>query len=309
MIGIQLKGRLGNQMFQYAAARTLAERVGCRLVIAGHTLGRPFGLVGHWLRVDERRSYNGKQQNGLLHRAFGLRPTFVEGRLLEFARPCLRYSIFPRVYSPRRFSPDGEHTYEEFDAEFFDQGSGTWLSGWYQAEGYFRANSERVREWFQPTAADARVIGALAATWPRPPEKMAALHVRRGDYAEVRDALSEGNEGWLLPMSYYRRALSQLPSGLGLAVFSDDPDWAEREFWDWQPWIAHGQSAVVDMFLMAQCRWNIIANSSFSWWAAWLNECPDRIVFAPKHYLGWRLGRWVPGGIEVRGWNYLDAGV
>jgi hypothetical protein len=145
-------------MFQYAAARTLAERVGCRLVIAGHTLGRPFGLVGHWLRVDERRSYNGKQQNGLLHRAFGLRPTFVEGRLLEFARPCLRYSIFPRVYSPRRFSPDGEHTYEEFDAEFFDQGSGTWLSGWYQAEGYFRANSERVREWFQPTAADALVF-------------------------------------------------------------------------------------------------------------------------------------------------------
>lgn len=102
-------------------------------------------------------------------------------------------------------------------------------------------------------------------------------------------------------------ALVQLPIGLTVAIFSDDPDWAEREFRKWQPWVSRGESAVVDLFLMARCRYDIIVSSSFSWWAAWLNEQPGKVVFAPKYHLGWRLGRWVPGGIEVPSWNYLKV--
>jgi hypothetical protein len=59
------------------------------------------------------------------------------------------------------------------------------------------------------------------------------------------------------------------------------------------------------MIAMAHCRSIVIANSSFSWWAAWLNDNPDKIVMAPEFHLGFRVGRWVPGGIAVDGWQYL----
>ena len=136
---------------------------------------------------------------------------------------------------------------------------------------------------------------------------MAAIHMRRGDYSRQKEGLGKTGQGWLLPMSYYCDALAQIPGDIGLAVFSDDPSWAARQFSHRNCWISRDNSAVVDMFLIAHCRWNVIANSSFSWWAAWLNMRSDKIVLAPKYHLGWRIGRWYPGGIEVAGWNYLDV--
>jgi Glycosyl transferase family 11 len=307
VIGIQLKGRLGNQMFQYAAARTLAERLGHALVLAGHTVGRPFGVAGHWLGVDKRPPYTGMQQNGILHAAFGRGPSFVYGRALELGLLSFQHVLFHQTFSPRRLTTAEGHSYEVFDQSLFELRSHTWLSGWFQSEGYFAANSARVREWFQPRAEDALRLQEIVAGWPAAPEGMVAVHVRRRDYGQIRDSLSHNDQGWMLPMSYYRIALDRVPRGAALAVFSDDPNWAEREFADRRPWVSRDNSAVVDMFLMARCRWNVTANSSFSWWAAWLNTWRDKVVFAPMYHLGWRFGCWVPGGIEVAGWEYLHV--
>src|SRR5947208_1728535 len=106
MIGLQLKGRLGNQMFQYAAARTLAERLRQPLVLASYTHGRPFGLAAHWLGMDERTPYAGKQQNGILHAAFGRGPNFLLGRALELALPCVQRVLFNQTFSPQRLTTD-----------------------------------------------------------------------------------------------------------------------------------------------------------------------------------------------------------
>jgi hypothetical protein len=264
-------------------------------------------LAAHWLGVDERPPYRGVQQSGLLRAAFGCGPTFLQGRAVELLMPPLRRYWVRNVFSPRRETLANSRDYEVFDASVFEQGSGTWLDGWFQSEKYFAANADRVRRWFRPAPADERLLIRLAAEWPAPAERMAALHVRRGDYGNVRDILSNGEQGWLLPISYYRQALEQIPGDAELAVFSDDPDWAAREFADRRPWVSRGNSAAVDMLLMSRCRWNVTANSSFSWWAAWLNERADKVVFAPRHHLGWRIGRWVPGGIEVAGWHYLNV--
>lgn len=307
MIGIQLKGRLGNQMFQYATARTLADRLNCALVTAAHTVGRRFGLVGHLLGLDERGANAGMRQNGILHAAFGCGPSFLAGRAVELALPALRQSLWARTFAPRRRAIAGGRSYEDFDADLLTQQPGTWLDGWFQSERYFAANAGRVRQWFSPRARDRDRIERLAAAWPAAPDTMVAMHIRRGDYANIRDGLGDGEQGWLLPMDYYRRALAGVPREARLALFSDDPDWAAAQFADWRPWVARGNAAGVDMLLMGRCRWNIIANSSFSWWAAWLNARADRIVIAPRYHLGWRLQRWVPGGIEVAGWNYLDV--
>ena len=93
--------------------------------------------------------------------------------------------------------------------------------------------------------------------------------------------------------------------GVGLAIFSDDPDWAAEQFKPRRPWVSRGHSAAVDMMAMSLCRSIVIANSSFSWWAAWLNADPEKTVIAPEFHLGFRVGRWIPNGIAVSGWQYL----
>ena len=307
MIGIQLKGRLGNQMFQYAAARTLAERNGCALLLAGNTLGRRFGIAGHWLTLDEAPGLKGMQQNGVLRAAFECGPNFYLGRAVELTLPWLNGMLFPRTFSPRRRALHDGQTFEQFDEAVFSQVSGTWLSGWFQSERYFAENRESVRQWFEPRPAHAREIRELVATWPAPPSEMVAIHVRRGDYALIRDGVGDDEQGWLLPMSYYDDALTRVPANAPLAVFSDDPDWAAQAFADRRPWVSRHNSSVIDMMLMAHCRWNITANSSFSWWAGWLNPHPQKVVIAPRHHLGWKIGQWLPGGIEVEGWNYITV--
>ncbi len=306
-IGIQLQGRLGNQLFQYAASRSLAERLGSPLIIAGYTLSRRFGLLGRLLGLREARPGSGGQQNGVLREAFGLGPTFLAGRLLELAMPYLCKSVFRRTFTPKKVWLNRTESYEAFDEAFFRQSPGVWLDGWFQSQDYFAACADRVRGWFSPDSRLERQVEQRMAEWPAPSDAIVAVHVRRGDYAGMRGGLASDGRGWMLPMSYYRRAFASVPGNATVVLFSDDPDWAEREFADRRPWVSRNGSAVIDMLSMARCRWVVAANSSFSWWAAWLNSREDKVVFAPRYHLGWRVRHWIPGGIEVPGWRYLDA--
>lgn len=99
MIGIQLKGRLGNQMFQYAAARTLAERLGCAVLFAGHTIDWRFGLIGHAIGTDEAGRLKGVQHHGVLRAAFGHGPHFHTGRAVELAAPVLKRFFSAHVFT------------------------------------------------------------------------------------------------------------------------------------------------------------------------------------------------------------------
>jgi hypothetical protein len=304
MIGVQLRGRLGNQMFQYAAARTLAETLGCRLLLAAHTPTRRHGLLPHFLGLDRRGRHAEKRENGLLHQSFDCGPSFWRGRLIELSLPWWRRKYCPHAFTPKISRIDGQD-FEEFDPRLLLQPPGTWLEGLFQSASYFAHNESRVRQWFRlPPSAQAQ-LRRIVEAWPRPPERMAAVHVRRGDYLEHRAGIGSRASGWALPLSYYRDALDRLPEGDGLAVFSDDPGWAAEQFKPWRPWVSCGHSAVVDMMAMAACRTVVMANSSFSWWAAWLNSMPHKTVLAPEFHLGFRIGRWLPGGIAVAGWQYL----
>jgi hypothetical protein len=305
VIGIQLKGRLGNQMFQYAAARTLAERIGCATLFAGNTLDWRFGLIGHYIGLDQAGRLKGAQHNGVLHAAFGHGPHFFMGRAIELASPALRRLFFPRAFSPSHMVVSEGSRFEQFDPKFFGQTSGTWLSGWFQSDKYFLTAADRVRAWFKPNDRQFAAIEAVMRVWPAAPESMASVHVRRGDYRSMKFGVAKSS--WALPISYYREAFKRIPSDVRIAMFSDDPDWAAYKFADLRPWISRTQTPVLDLHLMARCRWLVTANSSFSWWAAWLNSRPDRAIFAPKYHLGWRIGQWLPGGIDVAGWTYIDV--
>jgi hypothetical protein len=179
--------------------------VGHTLVLASCTIARPFGVVARWLGIDSQAQYAGKQQNGLLNAVFGCGPNFLLGRALELSLPSLQRILFRQSFSPRRVITHQGHSYELFYESFFTINSHTWLSGWFQSEGYFAGNAERVREWFRPKPEDGQRANEIIAQWPTSPEGIVAVHIRRGDY----DGLSDRNEGWLLTAKYYRTALDR----------------------------------------------------------------------------------------------------
>ena len=272
---IRLVGGLGNQMFQYAAALGLAVRQNRILKVdtSGYVTceHRPYQL--DCLKVPQDLYI------GL--RLFQLDSNSIAARMIQrIKRAIFKSGVFRKgVYREPHF---------HFDPAFFDL-SGTYilLNGYFQSPRYFESVAKLLRERFQPAAP----LSAMAADWAA---KIAAspcsvsLHVRRGDYLEaphsaLQDALDRG---------YYGRAVNLIQclteERVEFFLFSDEPDFVAEAFADLPR--AHvvrsdPHKSWEDMFLMARCQHNIIANSSYSWWGAWLNPGESKRVIAPARWL------------------------
>ena len=272
---IRLVGGMGNQMFQYAAALGLAVRQNRMLKV--DTSGfvtcedRPYQL--DCLKVPQDL-YTGAP-------LFQPASSSIAARLIRgIKREVFKAGVFRKgVYREPHY---------HFDPAFFDlSGTEILLNGYFQSPRYFESVAELLRERFQPAAP----LSAMATDWAA---KIAAspcsvsLHVRRGDYLEaphsaVQDALDRG---------YYDRAMNLIQCLAGEKVefffFSDEPDFVAEAFAD-RPRVHVVRfdpgASWEDMFLMARCRHNIIANSSYSWWGAWLNPNEGKRVIAPARWL------------------------
>ena len=284
---IRLVGGLGNQMFQYASALGLAVRQ-----------GRALKMEVSAFEACEKRSYQLdclKVPQDLYTGTPLFQPVShsIAARVIRrIKRDVFKASALRKgVYCEPHF---------HFDPAFFKlSGAEILLNGYFQSPRYFESVAELLRERFQPAAP----LSATAADWAA---KIAAspcnasLHVRRGDYlqaphAALHDALDRG---------YYDRAVNLVQRLAGERVefflFSDEPDFIADAFADLPG--AHvvrsdPHKSWEDMFLMARCRHNIIANSSYSWWGAWLNPAEDKRVIAPA--------RWFTPG-KLAACNVLD---
>lgn len=162
-----------------------------------------------------------------------------------------------------------------------------YFKGFYQDERYFLSVESEVREAFR---FDETRLNAESREWLQritQDEKAVALHVRRGDYLQGHfwDIL-----GRVCQKGYYQRAveaaLERVPDA-HFYVFSNDQAWVKENLQLPQASFIdcnHGADSWQDMLLMSRCRHNVICNSSFSWWAAWLNANPEKLVFCPNHW-------------------------
>jgi hypothetical protein len=280
VITVSLIGGLGNQMFQYAAGKALAERHGVALVL---------DLGG--FRNYQLRSF-------LLDRLCVPEAVVLATQAERVSQPDKNFTrakwkgridrLLGRVGLPKLAPSRNEYREPHFhyDPAFAALGSQVSLFGYFQSERYFSSIAEGLRSWFLPRepfgAAAAEVLARIEQS--RLP---VSVHVRRGDYLNPGTAEHHG----ILDEPYYRQAIGRIEAALGegadFFVFSDDPATAEQVL-NFLPKSrlnhARGDSERPweDMALMALCRHHVIANSSFSWWGAWLNRLPDKVIVAPR---------------------------
>ncbi len=172
-----------------------------------------------------------------------------------------------------------------YTPEVLSDKSDRYLEGFWQTEKYFLPIEKDIRRLFafRPTLSEKSAAVQSALQAQEPASLSASIHVRRGDFLHVKSFQ-------VCTETYYNNAISYVLKNHSVSafyVFSDDMDWCRKNldfcgtktiFVDWNI----GADSWQDMALMSLCRCNIIANSSFSWWAAWLNDNSDKKVIAPS---------------------------
>lgn len=304
MIAVQLKGRLGNQMFQFAVGFALSRRLRCRLIFSGTTISRRLGIIGS-LFLNNNDLGNIKM-GGLLKDAYGIGPSLSTGRIIELSQVTLKSCLF-KEYSPSRDILPCGHSYEIFDKSVRNLSSYTWLNGWFQSDQYFQGYEREIMEIFSPRQSHLPILDRTLQEMKISSRPTIGMHIRRGDYLKINNPIASPDVGWFIGREYYENAIKLIGCGYNYAIFSDDPAWAAKTFRHLKPSVSMGNYPVVDMFALSQCEQIITSNSSFSWWAGWLGLWNGSKVYAPNYHLGWRQRVWIPGGIETVGFTYLDV--
>lgn len=267
MIIVKLIGGLGNQMFQYAAGKALALK---------HQV--PLKIDTSFLEKDPNGQYTKRQ---LELNGFDLQLEIAgSAELSHFKQNFFNHLAlsFPGLFSYYY----AKETATSYHAAFQRFPKNTFLDGFWQSELYFKTYASAIREVFrfkeETIARNKDMAQKMHAV------RSVSLHVRRGDY--VSNALANKFHGLCTP-SYYQEAVKFI-QGTGpveLFIFSDDIDWCKQHSrFDVPVHYMQTGDAFSDLYLMTQCKHHVIANSSFSWWGAWLNPSHDKIVVAPKNW-------------------------
>ena len=249
MIGFNALGRMGrlcNQMFQYAALKGIAKNTGVEFCIPYYEDAVNDG-IGNMLKTELFDSFDLDVPVGILNNGH---------------------------------APVVNERYFHFDEELFklcpDHVS---LQGYFQTEKYFKHIEDEIRKDF----TFRKEILDPCTEMMSGVEDPIALHIRRGDY------ITNSENHFNLPLEYYEAALGHFNDDRNVIVFSDDTQWCYEQslFEDDDRFIiSENEDNRVDLCLMSLCSDFIIANSSYSWWGAWLSTNKDKKVIAPAQWFG-----------------------
>jgi hypothetical protein len=264
MIIIQIKGGLGNQLFQYATARQVSVNQNVALKF-DFTYLHNQQIYSNTVRYFELDKLN-VNANIASEREIS---TVKKQRWLNY--------LLHNVYQERSL---------RFDKNVFKAGKNCFLSGYFQSEKYFinirdillkelTFKEPLLDQYFIKTTETIKNCNSVS------------LHFRRGDY--ITNETANKTHG-LLPLEYYEKAvklISEKVKNPFFFVFSDEIEWAKEHFKSEFPVVFVEKSddnLHSDFRLMSLCKHNIIANSSYSWWAAWLNQNDNKIIISPQKW-------------------------
>lgn len=225
MITSNLKGGLGNQMFQISAAVALALE------------------NNDTAAFDFQKCFTPNQGNPSL---------FYLNNIFKNIVNMVDIPIY-KIYYETKFS------FNKIDYE-----PNLLLDGYFQSEKYFKPQEDKIRELFY---IDDKIFDNSEIT--------TSVHIRRGDYQKF------SNFHRVLDLEYYHTAINRIGGG-NFLFFSDDIEWAKKTFVSKNFFFSENSNELDDFYLMSKCKNNIIANSSFSWWAAYLNKNKNKTIISPK---------------------------
>lgn len=263
------QGGLGNQLFQYATARRLALQHSCSLVIDPYWFEHP--------RTDET-----PRQLEFNHYPVVMRQATRREQML-WAPMRFRGARFLQPLLPLHVVR--EHGFG-VNPEVLSAPPNSYLIGFWQSEAYFADIRDQLLTELSPVVPpgpeDLRVIERMQHG------DAVSVHVRRGDYVSLASASAYHG---LCSLDYYHKAIQHIVERVEnptLFVFSDDPAWTKANLHSPFPthYVDHNSAcnAFQDLRLMSLCRHHILANSSFSWWGAWLSRSTDGLVIAPERW-------------------------
>lgn len=268
MIIVNLKGGLGNQIFQYTLGRKLSLKNNdlLKIDISGLEKANEVGDIYRPYKLD----------------AFNTKATLASEQEVQKLKYPLGF--FSKLIRGFNFKILKRH-HTDWEPRILKKKGDIYLDGFWQTEKYFADIRPTLLQDFalkEPLSSGAREIERMLNN------QSVSIHIRRGDY--VTDAHTNSYHG-TCSLQYYENAIERIQSSVLNPIwfiFSDDIKWAKDTF------SLPGEVEYVsaknipdheELILMSKCAHNIIANSSFSWWGAWLNQNPDKIVVAPTPWV------------------------
>ncbi|MBW8521821.1 alpha-1,2-fucosyltransferase [Chryseobacterium chendengshani] len=274
MVAVELIGGLGNQMFQYATAKALSLHRN-ELLLLDSRLFDNYKLHSYSLNHFNIEASVVKNNLPLKTPSFSKR--VIHKILQKLDAFILKNKVFS-IYQEKDL---------RFDKTLFKTNKkNIYLKGYFQSEKYFLRFEDEIRRDFEIITALKKETRDMLKIIEA--GDSVSLHIRRGDY--ISNANANAVHG-TCNLDYYHRAITIIQGKIkdpAFFIFSDDIDWAKENlkidntiyFVDFND----ASTNYEDIKLMSACKHNIIANSSFSWWGAWLNSSKNKIVIAPSKW-------------------------
>jgi hypothetical protein len=299
----RLTGGVGNQLFQWVAAVAFHRRTSLPVSLVTPS---PPGLWSRWRRLREKGYWTRHFERSL--------DTYFDVCRTPGVTLARRQSIRSEattIVTARREEIVPGYFRETFDAQIFAARPGTRIEGWLQDIRYFDFLIPELPQLIVPRRDPRRKIERLERTLGASLRDCVAIHVRRGDYWTIRHPVRHPLRGWVLPTSYYERACERLAAddyALALVVSDAKPsELADDLSFLKRPVLLQTGSVPLDFAVLSRAGACVIANSTFSWWAAMLNQTACGRIAAPEFFLGWAKKVWLPGGLRVDGWQWISV--
>lgn len=264
MIVVKLNGGLGNQMFQYAYAKAL-KNSGFDVKL-DNTVYKNYKLHGGYQLSNYKISIDLAMKEDLT--------LFKQNRISRVLKKL--------GYQNKKFIKEKSLRY---DPKLLDAIDDTYIEGYFQSEKYFQHIRKDLLEDFTINKKISNYTAKIAQTIKSSPVSC-SIHVRRGDFITYKNINIHG----MCSIEYYKKAMNYMQHRLQditYIIFSDEIEWVKSNLiLDNAIYIESSENRLPheDIYLMSLCNHNIIANSSFSWWGAWLNRHKNKIVIAPERW-------------------------
>ena len=278
MIGILINGRLGNQLFQYASGLNLSKKLNTKFFIHQRIAKYEFSLTKYFVLPGYSRYLN-----SIKTRIYNL---FLKSKyeLVDLntnnEKPLINISKIRN------------HSY---------------LEGFFQSASYFEENKQSIVNAFQLNKQSKNKFESKYKSLYEN-NKIIAVHVRRTDYSE-QGGEETGGTDLTIPITYYLKCMNSIQDidNYKVIFVSDDIEYIKENFSIKPNYQFERNEEIVDFQIILNADIAILANSSFSWWAAYLNPKPNKIIYAPKYWFGFKVNKELPSDIIPDRWIQMSV--